>query len=193
MEEKEFQRLALNELPAVFRLAYHLAAKRHEVDDLVQETYLHALKASATFQLADHGMRPWLFKILRNVINEHYGKQQREAKLAVNAHEPVADDGQPGISEVPSLAEVNWDQVDERLKHAIDELPLNLKTVFLLSAVEGLRYREIAEVIGAPVGTVMSRLFRAREMLSVRLATLAGEQGLVRREEVSNDEMKPRT
>lgn len=180
MDETEFRNLALAELPAVYRLAYHLAACRDMVDDLVQETYLHAFKAASNFQLTDHGLRPWLFKILHNVVNEAYGKRKRDAKLMDCACQSASAEVHPMTLALPSMASIDWDDVDERLKRAIDQLPPTLKSVFLLSAVEGLRYREIGDVIDAPVGTVMSRLYRARALLSMRLIDLASEAGFVR-------------
>jgi RNA polymerase sigma-70 factor (ECF subfamily) len=74
-----------------------------------------------------------------------------------------------------ALADLDWEQVDERLKRAIHDLPLAYRTVFLLASIEGLKYREIAEVLEMPIGTVMSRLFRARTTLLEALTDLAGE------------------
>jgi RNA polymerase sigma-70 factor (ECF subfamily) len=86
------------------------------------------------------------------------------------------------------LSSLNWETVDERLKHAIGELPLPQRTVFLLCAVEGLRYRDIADIAGIPVGTVMSRLYKARQVLSARLAALSAEQGFGHRKKSGEDE-----
>ena len=190
MDRSDFAKLALLELPAVYRLAYHLCASKHDVDDLVQETYLHALRAADQFQLKSCGIRPWLFKILHNVVNARFGKQRREDELlddlrhAPAQHAAVApsSDGQAPapqtIARQTCLAGISWDGIDQRLKHAIDDLPLNHKVVFLLSAVEGMRYREIAETVDVPIGTVMSRLHRARALLAAQLHELAAEHGI---------------
>ena len=76
------------------------------------------------------------------------------------------------------LATLDWEQVDDRLKKAIDQLPEHYRQVLLLWAVEGLKYREVADVLDVPLGTVMSRLYRARAILSEQLAPLAGEHGI---------------
>ncbi len=173
MDGHDFHKLILAELDAVFRLACHLTRTRQEADDCVQETYLRALKSANTFTLAGYGVRPWLFTILHNVIHTRYAKIARE--------HAVLEDFQNQAT-VASISEcdlpVNWDEIDERLKHAIGQLSVTFREVFLLSAVEGLKYREIAKVIDVPVGTVMSRLSRARAMLVQQLSDLASEQRL---------------
>lgn len=177
MNDVEFRKLALLELPAVYRLAYHLSDRAQDPDDLVQETYLHALKCAARFELREHGMRPWLFKILHNVINARYGQLRREAELLDSlrhGNDGEVKDASPDATS-HSGESIDWETVDQRLKHAIAALPHSYKTVFLLSAVEGVRYRQIAEIIDAPVGTVMSRLHRARMMLASQLQDVAAE------------------
>ena len=76
------------------------------------------------------------------------------------------------------LASLDWEQVDERLKAAIEELPAHYREVLLLWAIEGLKYRELAEVLDVALGTVMSRLYRARAILSARLRDMAAEAGI---------------
>ena len=173
LNDSDFRQLILVEFDSVFRLACHLTRGRQEADDLVQETYVRALRSAATFTLADYGVRPWLFKILHNVIFSRGAKGQREREVMddlrheprpPHASDPRADD-----------ATIDWDGVDERLKSAVEALQTQYRVVFLLSAVEGLKYREIADVTGVPIGTVMSRLSRARTTLAERLNGLAAE------------------
>ncbi|HEX8915551.1 MAG TPA: RNA polymerase sigma factor [Humisphaera sp.] len=163
----EFRRLVLAELPAVHRLAVHLARSRERADDLVQETYLRAFRSAGTFRTTEFGPRPWLFKILHNAWRSRMAQ-----KAPATGGEEVAD--QTAAPE-PVPLDLDWDQVDERLKRAIEELPDNYRDVLLLWAVEGLKYREIADVTGVPIGTVMSRLYRARQLLMTSLAPLAAE------------------
>lgn len=177
METNDFRKLALSEMDAVYRLAYHLAGQPQEVDDLVQETYLRAFKFGLSFKTTDHGIRPWLFKILHNVVNTRYSSDHRRRQLMEDLQVQAVPVAAAHDGPIPDLSELNWDDVDERLKAAIDELPLAHRTVFLLCAVEGLRYREIADVMEVPLGTIMSRLYRARAQLSARLAALAAERG----------------
>ncbi len=170
-------KLLVGELEAVYRLAYHLCGRHHEVDDLVQETYLRAFKAGDKFQVTDGGPRPWLFKILHNVIYSRYAADGRKAStLARMALEDPPPDSESNHTNI-NLADLQWDTIDEQLKQALHELPLAWRMTFLLYAVEGLKYREIAAVTEVPVGTVMSRLHRARADLASRLAKYGREQG----------------
>ena len=178
MQSEEFRRLALNELDAVYRMALHLARHPDEAQDLVQETYLRALRSESTFELRDRGIRPWLFKILHNAFYTRMDRKQREPTLADDLQHELAAEELEHAAPAWDLASLDWEQVDERLKEAIDELDPRYRDVLLLWAVEGLKYREIAEMLEVPMGTVMSRLYRARAVLSGRLGELAEEHGI---------------
>ena len=176
MDQDRFCELALAELEAVHRMAYHLAPRPQEADDLVQETYLRAFRYAESFEITDYGIRPWLFKILHNVLNTRLAKDRHQP----TATDDLADRAGPAEPDEPScdhLSQLDWDHVDERLKREIATLPLMYRSVFLLCAIEGLRYREIAEVAGLPIGKVMSRLHRSRQMLMSRLSDWAVENG----------------
>lgn len=175
IDTQQFRALALAELPVVYRLAMHLARNAPDADDLVQETYARALKSQDTFKMGETGVRPWLLKILHNIFL---------TKIKRSRLEPVATDFSNDLAEkrdedaslsAQALADLDWEQIDERLKRAIQELPETYRTVFLLSSVEGLKYREVADVLEMPIGTVMSRLYRARTMLLEQLQDLAAE------------------
>ncbi|MEX2214025.1 MAG: sigma-70 family RNA polymerase sigma factor [Phycisphaeraceae bacterium] len=178
MQTSEFRRMAIDELDAVYRMAFHLCKNADSAADLVQETYLRALKAEATFELRERGIRPWLFKILHNCFYTKCGKDRRAPTLADDLrHEGVASE-----LDTPTpawdLASLDWEQVDQRLKKAIDDLDPRYRDVLLLWAIEGLKYREVADVLDVPLGTVMSRLYRARAILSEKLAQVAAENGI---------------
>ncbi len=191
MEQEEHRQLALQELDAVYRLAYFLCNQAQEADDAVQETYLRAFKAGAEFTLSEHGIRPWLFKILHNVITARATKEQRQPTLVSDFDHTASEkniDKEPPVTEV---SKIDWEAVDERMKSAIADLPLSYRSVFLLCAVEELKYREIAEVVGLPVGTVMTQMYRARGALAVRLASLAAEHGLSTHKKTQSKEIDP--
>lgn len=163
----------LGELDAVHRFAFHLTLSRDEAEDLVQETYLRAFRGRQTFQPRENGARPWLFRILHN---EH------RSRLARRAREPLADESFEEQAAAPAEAPpaaIDWEQVDERLKAAVQTLPARLRVVLLLWAVDGLKYKEIADVVEVPIGTVMSRLHRARQTLLEQVADVAREWRLV--------------
>lgn len=165
-------------MDSVYRMAIHLTRHPDEASDLLQETYLKAFKSEASFELREAGIRPWLFKILHNSFYTRIQRQRREPTIADDL-EPLAV-----ASELDSpppawdLEHLDWEMVDDRLKHAIHDLPDHYREVLLLWAVEGLKYREVAEVLDVPLGTVMSRLYRARSLLSESLAELAAEHGI---------------
>jgi len=178
VDESRFKELALAEMESLYRMAMHLSRDPNEAADLVQETYLKALRGRETFELRDSGIRPWLFKILHNNFYTRYAKQKREPTIADDLR-PQAVDSELDIPPPAwDLEHLDWEQVDDRLKHAIEDLPDHYREVLLLWAVEGLKYREIAEVLEVALGTVMSRLYRARQILSGSLAELAREHGI---------------
>ena len=190
MDDSAFHKLALAEVESVHRLAYHLCRDAHEAEELVQETYLHALRAAHAYQPHEYGIRPWLFKILHNVLHTRRSSDRRSREMLQRLRERESMDesgvrvSYPSVDAVNADAPnanidgVNWEATDERLCAAIRLLPVAHRTVFLLAAVEDLKYREIAEVVGVPVGTVMSRLSRARTALAGQLSDLAAEQNL---------------
>jgi RNA polymerase sigma-70 factor (ECF subfamily) len=178
VERSEFEKLSLEHLDAVYRMALQLAKHPDEASDLVQETYLRALKSSAGFEEKGGGVRSWLFTILHNVF---YTRAKRKARGPVSVgefHEADGNTRQP--DEAPpawDLRSIDWEHVDGRLKGAIDALSEEHREVLLLWGVEGMKYREIAGVLGVPIGTVMSRLHRARAILADSLEEFAEEFG----------------
>lgn len=181
MERTEFERLALEQLDAVHRMALQLARNQQDAWDLVQETYLRALRSAGTFEERGVGIRPWLFTILHNTF---YTRVKREARAPravekffdASSVETQPDDPPPAWD----LASFDWEQVDQRLKTAIEELSEEHRTVLLLWGVEGMKYRQIADMLGVPIGTVMSRLHRARKTLAETLEPMADDLGLHR-------------
>jgi len=179
LDSQEFFELAVREIDAVFRMALHLSRRRDVAGDLVQETFARALAARKSFRLGAHGMRPWLFKILYNAYYSHLMRQRRAPASLDDAAEPAARPTNR-LNSSTSLLDFDWDDVDERIAASVNALPLPYRTVLLMWAIEGLKYRDIADVLGIPLGTVMSRLHRARTILSAQLADLAGEYRLAR-------------
>lgn len=171
----------MEHLDAVYRMALHLTRRPDTAEDLVQEVYARAFRPNTIERFVDMspeedtlsgsgGMRSWLFAITHNVF---YSKVKREARHPIAVGEFYSEEG----SEVPpdeappawSRADLDWEHVDDRLKKAIDELKDDYREVLLMWGVDGLKYREIAEILEVPIGTVMSRLHRARKLLADRL------------------------
>jgi RNA polymerase sigma-70 factor (ECF subfamily) len=178
VNREQFDKLALSHLDSVYRMALQLVRHPDEASDLVQETYLKALRVADRFEEQGGGIRPWLFKILHNVFYTRIDKAKRRPVLMEEM--PGATSEEPGPDEPApawNLASLDWEQVDEQLKAAIDHLRPEYRTVLLLWGVEGLKYREIAEIQQIPIGTVMSRLHRARSILTAQLSGFAEEKG----------------
>jgi RNA polymerase sigma-70 factor (ECF subfamily) len=176
-EDRSFQAQALPHLPTVYRIARRLAGDDHEAEDLVQETYLKACKSFRTFSPRSYGIRPWLLRILYNSHLNRQVQRERRPYLAdqrtLEQHErstPVAD-SRAGLGS----GELNYENLDEEVKHALEKLPSASRMVLLLWASHDMSYNEIAAVLDVPVGTVMSRLSRARSQLLVSLKAYARE------------------
>ncbi len=179
MERALFEERSLEHMDALYRMAMQLARHPDEAADLVQETYLKALRVAERFEETGGGMRPWLFKILHNVFYSRISKAKRgptptEDMDATASDATAPDDPEPAWD----LAALDWEHVDDRLKSAIDDLKPEYRSVLLLWGVENLKYREIAEIQDVPIGTVMSRLHRARSILMTQLTDLAEEKRL---------------
>jgi RNA polymerase sigma-70 factor (ECF subfamily) len=160
LDRDEFVSLALGQLDAVDRVARSLARDDADADDLVQETYLRAIAAHDQFKLHEFGIRPWLMRILHNThINR--AKRERRAPIAMEsaALEATAD---PTPTSVP---EYDGRFGDDELNAALDQLTPDLRSILLLWAVDELSYKEMAHVLDIPIGTVMSRVHRARQRL----------------------------
>jgi RNA polymerase sigma-70 factor (ECF subfamily) len=165
---RRFRAAALPHLDEVYTLARYLLRNTADADDAVQECYLRALKHFDTFR--GGAIRPWLFAIVRNVCRSVY------AQRGFGAEEP-AEDALPLWSEAPETPEAQLlrHRDEETMRKMVSELPDPFREAIVLREINDLSYREIADIIGAPVGTVMSRLSRARVML--RAAWLSAEEG----------------
>lgn len=178
VDRETFDNLALEHLDSVYRMALQLSRHPDEASDLVQATYERALRAAERYEERGGGMRPWLFKILHNVFFTRIARAKRERPSADHFHALESGEGAPDAAPPAwDLSQLDWEHVDGRLKAAIDELRPEYRSVLLLWGVEGLKYREIAEIHEVPIGTIMSRLHRARSILAEQLSDLAEETG----------------
>jgi RNA polymerase sigma-70 factor (ECF subfamily) len=160
MADADFHRDALQHLNALYNFAMYLTRNPPEADDLVQETYLRAFRFSHRFQAGTH-LRAWLFQILRNTFLTFYRLREREAAVAEDG---VPDWDTPMFHDTP-LDEGTAMEAHTDLERAMRRLPEEFRTVLLLAEVEGMPLEEVARVMECPVGTVKSRIFRAKERL----------------------------
>ncbi len=166
-----FEQVVMPHLDAAYNLARWLVRNTHDAEDIVQESYLRAFKFFGGYQGGD--ARAWVLKIVRNT-SYSFLEKNRPADVAEEFDEKIHTDG----VERPD-AEAALLQSDDRrmLREALDELPVNFREVLVLRELEGMSYKEIAEVMGTPVGTVMSGLARGRARLRERLLRVrAGEE-----------------
>lgn len=171
-----FEAVAMPHLPLLYRVARRLTRDDHHAEDLVQETYLKAYRAFNSFELRSFGIKPWLLKILNNTFLNRQAKESRGPRSVDHStlEETHAAD------ETTVLPELDLEHVDEELKAALDGLSPDFRSVLLLWATMELSYQEIADILGLPIGTVMSRLHRARQHVTRQLGEFARENRLQR-------------
>ncbi|MCF6157036.1 MAG: sigma-70 family RNA polymerase sigma factor [wastewater metagenome] len=187
---KEFEEIAIRHIDSLYNMALRLVLNREEAEDLVQETYLKAYRFFNTFERGTN-IKAWLFKILRNTFINKYRKtvsapnefkyedieilNSTTAYSKENTVEELADKLEDKYADLSNLME-------DDVKHAIDSLPLEYREAILLSDVEGLSYKDIAEITNVPIGTIKSRLNRGRKLLQRSLWEYAKDKGFIKRE-----------
>jgi RNA polymerase sigma-70 factor (ECF subfamily) len=174
-----FEKLALDQMDTLFRVARRLTRDGERANDLVQETYLRAFRAKESFQLKEYGIRPWLLRIMQNLHFSRSGRERRQPVAMEDGGLEAADlDAMPETAGVPMPLDI--EAMDEQLVRALEGLAVDYQIVLLMWAVDGLTYKEIAHTLDIPIGTVMSRLHRARQKLSEQLREYAVSEGVIR-------------
>jgi RNA polymerase sigma-70 factor, ECF subfamily len=168
---QSFEEAALPHLGAAYNLARWLTRDGADAEDVVQEAYLRAFRHFASFHGSD--ARPWLLAIVRNTFYT-WIQQNRMADLQTTFDEEIHVIEDPMNPETLLLREAHC----ELLGHALEELPVEFREVIVLRELEGLSYKEIADVAKVPIGTVMSRLARARKRLQRCLGTQKDKERL---------------
>ncbi len=177
-----FEEEALSHLDALYRTALRMTRRSQDAEDLVQETYIKAFRFADKFE-GGTNLRAWLFKILTNTFLNQYRKAVNEPKASsLDETEEYYLYNQLAGDQGGRLSESAEDQalsqfIDVDVKQALEEVPEQFRLAVLLHEVEGFNYREIAEITGVPIGTVMSRLSRGRKLLQRSLWHRAREAG----------------
>lgn len=168
-EPTAFKEAAAAYIDQLYRVASHLTRQKGDADDLVQETYLRAISNASQFKPGTN-LRAWLAKILYNVFVNRYHRQRKTVSLdqprseSENSWLDTLTSDKPG----PEL-QILQSELKEKLKEAVESLSEDFATPIILVDVGGFSYSEVAEIISCPVGTIRSRLFRARAILAAKL------------------------
>jgi RNA polymerase sigma-70 factor, ECF subfamily len=182
---EDFEAGVLAQLDSLYRTARRMTSNQQEAEDLVQETLLKAFRFASTYQRGTN-LRAWLFRILNTSAINRYRKQAshpatislpegEEFYLYNRIRDLKGQELNAGAEE-----EVLGQYLDEDVYKALNDLPPNFRMAVVLADIEGLSYKEIAEALDIPIGTVMSRISRARRQLQRSLWQYAKERGYVR-------------
>ena len=182
MSTDAFEQEALSYIDPLYRTALRMTRSEADAEDLVQETYIRALRFRAQFTPGTN-LKAWLFRILTNTFINAYRKRARAPETTelddvdefslyrrMSAERPASSSPDPEREFLDGI-------VSSEVTDALEELPAKFRTTVLLD-VEGFSYKEIAEMLEIPIGTVMSRLHRGRKFLQQRLYDLARERGI---------------
>ncbi len=177
----EFESLALGHLDPLYAAALRLTRNERDAEDLVQDTFLRAYRFFDRFERGTN-IKAWLFKILTNTFINRYRRKAKERSAVEDERETVHE---RFMSQDVSEHAANPEQyffdrlLSDDVLQAIDALPVDFRMVVILADLQEFSYKEIAEILDCPVGTVMSRLYRGRKLLQKHLLAYAVEQGVV--------------
>ncbi|MEO7793552.1 MAG: sigma-70 family RNA polymerase sigma factor [Thermoanaerobaculia bacterium] len=178
-----FESAAMPFLDSLYNTAYRMSRNAEDAEDLVQETFLKGYRSYAQFTPGTN-LKAWLFKILKNTFINEYRRKQAAPKSSDFAEIEDAFESQLAPEAAGQMKnpeeEALANAFDEDVQRALDLLPADYRMAVLLADIEGFSYREIAEILEIPVGTVMSRLYRGRKLLEEAMLRYAREHGYLR-------------
>ena len=179
---REFESLSLDHLDALYSAGLRLTKNERDAEDLVQDTFLRAFRFFDKFERGTN-MKAWLFKILTNTFINRYRRRVKERTVVEGAAREQSSE--KFIVRETAESAVNPEQyffdklLSDDVLRSIDGLPIDFRLVVILADLQEFSYKEIAEILDCPVGTVMSRLYRGRKLLQKNLMSYAVEQGVL--------------
>ncbi len=179
----DFEAAAMPFVDSLYNTAFRMTRNAEDAEDLVQEAYFKAYKYYDKFQEGTN-FRAWLFKILKNTFINSYRKKQSIppqsdfADIEESFESQLSD--QVGRKIKSPEQELLENVLDEDVQRAVDQLPVDYRMAVVLADLEGFSYKEIAEILDVPVGTVMSRLYRGRKLMEEAMLEYAQEHGYLR-------------
>jgi RNA polymerase sigma-70 factor (ECF subfamily) len=177
-----FEHEVVGHLEALYALALRMTRSPSEGEDLVQDTVLKAIRARDQFEPGTN-MRAWLLRILTNAFINRYRRNGLERTVLDGPDADPLADGWISSATLEAMRDPESQALrpvlEAEIREALDALPADFRLVVLLSDVEGLSYKEIADIVGCPIGTVMSRLHRGRRLLKADLLEHARALGIV--------------
>ena len=176
--DQVFESEFLPQIDALYNFAFHLTYNEEDANDLVQETYLKAYRFIDNYEVGTNA-KAWLFKILKNAfINNYRKKSKQPTKVDYEEIVTFHDEDDSQYSSYHDLREEMFQHMmGDEVTNAINSLPVDFRTVILLCDIEGFTYEEISKIVDIPIGTVRSRLHRARNMLKEKLENYAKSLG----------------
>lgn len=177
-KDRIFKKEFLPHADALYNFAFHLTYNEDDANDLVQETFLKSYRFIDSYQQGTNA-KAWLFKILKNAfINDYRRKSKQPSKVDYDEIVSYHDTDEDGHVEYLDLRqELFQGMLGDEITRALNELPVDFKTIILLCDIEEFSYEEIAKIIDIPIGTVRSRLHRARNILKEKLRDYALKEG----------------
>jgi RNA polymerase sigma-70 factor (ECF subfamily) len=180
---KEFEQLALQHLDPLYSAALRLTKNDRDAEDLVQDTFLRAFRFFEKFERGTN-LKAWLFKILTNTFINNYRRRAKERSVVDGTERETVQDRFMSRDATDFAANPEQFLFDRLLSddvlRAIDELPIDFRMTVILADLQEFSYKEIAEVLDCPVGTVMSRLYRGRKLLQKSLQHHAKDMGILK-------------
>lgn len=174
-----FNREFMPHIDSMYNFAFRLTTDEDDANDLVQDTYLKAFRFISSFEQGTNA-KAWLFRILKNsFINDYRKKSKEPSKVDYQEVETTynSEDTADANHTVDLRADAVQDLIGDEVANALNALPVDFRTVIILCDIEGFTYEEMAKILDIPIGTVRSRLHRARNLLKEKLKSYASSMG----------------